>query len=187
MIKENHISDGESGSASMIFSTVHRCKGMEYDSVQLVNDFITTDKLEKLKNTKEDINLKKITEEINLLYVAVTRTKNTIHIPETLLPKDFPSSSKIHLLKVVTAEDQKVIKDFRRQKTDSSDEKAYSVDEIRLKHKGAYNPWTEELDEELTTMFCSGIHEKDIAIHFGRTQGAIKSRIKKLQLEELYN
>ena len=187
LIKEKHISDGERDSASMIFSTVHRCKGMEYDSVQLVNDFITADKLEKLKNKKEDINLKKITEEINLLYVAVTRTKNTIHIPETLVAPDFPSSNKIHLLKVVTAEDQKVIKDFRRLKPDSEVKKSTSIDEIRVKHKGAYNPWTEELDDELTTMFCSGIHEKDIAIHFGRTQGAIKARIRKLELEELYN
>ena len=31
--------------AEIIFSTVHRCKGLEYDDVYLVNDFITEDKL----------------------------------------------------------------------------------------------------------------------------------------------
>ena len=31
----------------MIFSTVHRCKGMEYDSVILLNDFINEPKLKK--------------------------------------------------------------------------------------------------------------------------------------------
>lgn len=188
LIKEKHITDGERENAEMIFSTVHRCKGMEYDTVQLVNDFISTDKLEKLKNNskKEEINFKKINEEINLLYVAVTRTKNSIHIPESLVPEDFPVSDKIHLVKSISAEDQKTIKQLRRESTVPKSEKAYSLDEIRLVHNGAYNPWTTALDDELTIMFCEGMHEKDMATHFGRTRGAIKSRIKKLDLEKLY-
>jgi hypothetical protein len=47
-------------------------------------------------------------------------------------------------------------------------------------------PWTDELDDELTTMYCEGVNVKDMAKHFGRTRGAINSRIKKLELEELY-
>jgi len=31
-----------------------------------------------------------------------------------------------------------------------------------------------------------GVNPKDMAKHFGRTRGAITSRIKKLELEELY-
>lgn len=86
--------------AEMIFSTVHRCKRMEYDSIQLVNDFISEEKLEKLKEDKttEEINTTKLNEEINLLYVAVTRTKNSIHIPETLMPSDFPKSPQNSLI-----------------------------------------------------------------------------------------
>lgn len=189
LIKEKHITDGERENAEMIFSTVHRCKGMEYDTVQLVNDFISVEKLEKLKKNsrKEEINLQKINEEINLLYVAVTRTKNSIHIPESLVDEDFPISSQIHLLKSISADDQKMIKQLRREKASNTTEKAYSLDDIRLVHKGAYNPWTEDLDNELTVLFCEGMHEKDIATHFGRTRGAIKSRIKKLELAELYN
>lgn len=33
-----------------LFFPVHRCKGMEYDVVHIVNDFITEDKLEKLSD-----------------------------------------------------------------------------------------------------------------------------------------
>ena len=121
-----------------------------------------------------------------MLYVAVTRTKNSIHIPESLVPEDFPVSDKIHLVKSISAEDQKTIKKLRRETAETKSEKAYSLDEIRLVHKGAYNPWTTALDDELTIMFCEGMHEKDMAIHFGRTRGAIKSRIKKLDLEKLY-
>lgn len=63
-------------------------------------------------------------------------------------------------------------------------EKAYSVDELRLKHKDAYKPWTADLDIELTRMYLEGINTRDMAKHFGRTRGSISSRIKKLQLEE---
>jgi F-box protein 18 (helicase) len=92
-IKEKHVDEKEN--AEMIFSTVHRCKGMEYDTIQLVGDFITEEKLEKLKLDKKGLEASatKINEEINMLYVAVTRTKNNIYIPETLMPKMFPVSS----------------------------------------------------------------------------------------------
>jgi transposase len=35
-------------------------------------------------------------------------------------------------------------------------------------------------------MYCEGVDKRDIAKHFGRTKGAIRSRIKKLELEEIY-
>ena len=40
----------------------------------------------------------KLNEEINLLYVAVTRSKNEIHIPKSLMPENFPFSPHIHLI-----------------------------------------------------------------------------------------
>lgn len=88
-IKDMHIVDEEKHNADMIFSTVHRCKGMEYDVVTLENDFLNEATLLKvLKETKEqDLAKQKLLEEINVLYVAVTRTKNLLHIPEELMPQ----------------------------------------------------------------------------------------------------
>jgi len=191
-IKKKHVDNDEKEKAEMIFSTVHRCKGMEYDAVQLVNDFIYEQKLEKLKEGKkvELINSTKLNEEINLLYVAVTRTKNSLYIPESLLPKEFPQSSQIHVMRVISDTDKQQAKtSATEQKTDKKGiaaEKAYSVDKIRTKHNDAYKPWTPELDHELTVMYCEGVNIKDMAKHFGRTPGAISSRIKKLELKELY-
>jgi superfamily I DNA/RNA helicase len=194
-IKEKHIDSDEKEKAEMIFSTVHRCKGMEYDAVQLVNDFITEEKLEKLKEDKEkDLNRDKLNEEINLLYVAVTRTRNSLYIPETLMPAEFPRSAQIHILRVPTKEEKEQISAVaepapaisKEQKKEPPKTKTYSVDTARQKDKDAYKPWTDELDIELTVMYCEGVNAKDIAKHFGRTKGAIKSRIKKLELEELY-
>lgn len=187
LIKEKHLGNDEKGKAEMIFSTVHRCKGMEYDEVQLVNDFITEVKLEKLTNEKtEEINTTKLNEEINLLYVAVTRTKNRIHIPESLMPKEFPRSPQIHIVNVTEAGKQqpKTRGTWQKNyKANTNKEKAYMIDEVRMKHKDAYKPWTTDLDSELKRMYDEGIKIKDMAKRFRRTIGAITSRIEKLELE----
>ena len=185
-IKDKHVDKDEKEKADMIFSTVHRCKGMEYDSVQLVNDFLSEEKLEKILENRDaaGINPSKLNEEINLLYVAVTRTKNSLHIPEALMPEDFPVSSQIHVVKTDSEEEKQVTKQANRSKAEGS--KTFSIAEARTKNKGAYRPWTPELDAELTTMYCEGVNPKDIAKHFGRSKGAIAARIKKLELDELY-
>jgi len=185
-IKDKHVANDEKEKAEMVFSTVHRCKGMEYDSIQLVNDFLTEEKLEKIKEeTKEgELNVAKLNEEINLLYVAITRAKNTIHIPETLMPVEFPASSQIHILKELPEEME--VEEIHLGLLKEIKEKSWSVAESREKNRDAYKPWTTELDEELTHMFCSGINIKDMSKHFGRSKSAINSRIKKLELEDLY-
>ncbi len=88
-IKDMHIVDEAKHEADMVFSTVHRCKGMEYDVVTLENDFMNETTLLKLlkDSKKEDLSTQKLLEEINILYVAVTRTKNLLHIPEELMPQ----------------------------------------------------------------------------------------------------
>lgn len=188
-IKEKHIDNDDKENAEMIFSTVHRCKGMEYDAIQIANDFISEGKLEKLVTDikKDDLNFGKLNEEINLLYVAITRAKSSLHIPKTLMPFDFPTSKQIHVMRVVEQTDEKTSIQLPKNKlNDNGKEKAYSMDEVRTRHKDAYKPWTEELNDELTVMYCEGVNVKDLAKHFGRTKGAIRSRIKKLELEELY-
>ncbi|NTV82883.1 MAG: ATP-binding domain-containing protein, partial [Bacteroidales bacterium] len=195
-LKAKHVENDEKEKAEMIFSTVHRCKGMEYDSVQIVNDFITEEKLEKTKTDakQEEINKAKLNEEINLLYVAVTRAKNRLYIPEALMPKGLPHSSQIHILKDTTVEtkaERKPVKSYREfslngEKDWQKKEKSHTFDELRKQHKDAYKPWTQALDDELTIMYCEGVNIKDMAKHFGRTRSAILSRIIKLELEELY-
>tara|TARA_R110000850_G_scaffold218852_3_gene344465 strand:+ start:67658 stop:69562 length:1905 start_codon:yes stop_codon:yes gene_type:complete len=229
-IKEKHIDSDSKENAEVIFSTVHRSKGMEYDAVYLVNDFINEEKLTKLSKNFLEENREKINEEINLLYVAVTRAKNHLFIPKSLLPKYHKKSPHIHPIKEVvkikkpeddaieeitmnevmqimtgksnTRNTTETVKAYKvvdkksstttarlihpKEKAVDTSEKAYPFEEIRKKHTQAYQPWTPELDHKLTIMFCEKVSIKSIAQHLGRTPGAINSRIKKLELRELY-
>jgi ATP-dependent exoDNAse (exonuclease V) beta subunit len=174
--------------------------------VQLVEDFITEDKLKKTKEDaekekdkkgdepKKEVNKAKLNEEINLLYVAITRTKNNLHIPEKLMPANFPASPQIKIIKEVRPEENsKVSKQTmplvlakKLSKQTSPAGKAYSVEAIRKDTKGAYMPWTDELDKELTVLFMDNMNLRDIAKNMGRTKGAIVARIKKLDLQSPY-
>jgi F-box protein, helicase, 18 len=187
-IKAKHVSNDEKEKAEVIFSTVHRCKGMEYDSVQLVNDFITELKIEKLCNDPKakEVQGAKLNEEINLLYVAITRTKNSLYIPDVLLPSGFINSPQVHVLKTVVEEENVLPsknKIYQRQFTNSNTAAFQGRNLVPIE---SYKPWTKELDSELAKMFREGLLIKDIAKHFGRTISSVASRIKKLELHENY-
>ena len=191
-IRDKHVKDEDKDKADMIFSTVHRCKGIEYDEVQLADDFITEDRLKKIKEEKkkEDVNISRLNEEINLLYVAVTRAKKHIFIPDIMMPEGFPYSSQVNALPFKKQSKQPVsgttqkgrqapAKAFKTPLT----KRAYSYETVRDDYQDAYKPWTNELDDELAIMYGDGVSIAELADHFGRTKGAVRKRIGKLGLE----
>lgn len=58
----------------------------------------------------------------------------------------------------------------------------YSVEEMRATHRNAYAPWTEEDDARLEQEARAGGTIDELAQRFGRNQGAIQSRLRKLGL-----
>ena len=198
-IKDKHVANNEKEKASIIFSTVHRSKGMEYDAVQLVNDFITEARIEKAKADKETpIKTAKLIEEINLLYVAITRTKNLLHIPEQLLPKEFKASAHIKIIKEVKKEDKYIYEPYEYYTNSYKEnekgtnhkqgkQKSFAENQVKKQSVKPYKPWNDDDDETLTQMYCEHKPVKQIAQHFNRTTGAIITRIKKLELHELYD
>lgn len=64
----------------------------------------------------------------------------------------------------------------------SDNSQAYSVDEIRKTHPGAYEPWTEEDDEKLIAEYQSGKTIEELMELFGRQRGGIESRLKGLRV-----
>lgn len=247
-IKEKHIDNDDKENAEMVFTTVHRCKGMEYDCIHIVNDFITEEKLEKqlaeinkgipsgkksrkeksprksasssnskAGSSKEIRPMEKLTngashkfarlnEEINLLYVAVTRAKSALYIPEDFVPVHFVPSKQIRVVKKTVDEDSKSPVYVRKQSSWESGKKrasaggshaggggktggkkpSYSMGERRKRPSDAYKPWTRELEHELSVLYCDGVTIGELASYFGRTKGAIQMRINKLGLESYY-
>jgi len=176
-LKDKHVANEDKHKAQMIFSTVHRCKGMEYDSVQLVNDFVGEERL-KVLIEKEDADPSRLNEEVNLLYVAVTRTRNHLYIPENLVPEGIGPTSSLHILKTEKkekdskSETDRAIRSYLKEKTQRSS--------VRETNKQSYQKWTKELDDELMQMHDEGIPSRLLATHFNRTTGGIRARLKKL-------
>ena len=84
-LKENQVEKEE---ANVVYSTVHRAKGIEYDLVELADDFITEERIKNYIVNKE-LSVEQIIEEVNIFYVAITRAKNVLYIPKKYLPEDF--------------------------------------------------------------------------------------------------
>ncbi len=178
-LKEKHVKDEDKAKAEMVFSTVHRCKGIEYDEVQLADDFITELRLKKMKEEKkkEDVDLARLNEEINLLYVAVTRAKKQLLMPDDMMPEGHAFNAHIKALppkkRAVTSTSAgsykrpTAAKPFKREQT-----------------KSAGLPWDHELDDELTILYGDGKSIAELAEHFGRTRSAVAMRISRLGLEQ---
>jgi superfamily I DNA/RNA helicase len=199
-IKSKHVENTEKHKAEIIFSTVHRCKGMEYDSIELVNDFITEDKLEKLKDKKElekefELNIPKLNEEVNLLYVAITRTKNAINIHEDLTPKAFKKTPEILVIEKKKTEKSSTTETNRINKPTYKRVVVYDKDEASIynevfepsttikKPKKAYQLWSKEQDELLKRLYQTGMSMTDLSKQFNSTKGEIWARVKKLGID----
>jgi len=99
-LKKRHIKDEHRAEAQLYFSTVHRCKGLEYDAVQLTSDFIKQATIDQLahdhaRKPTEQGALTRMLEEINLLYVALTRAKSVLYVPAECLPTGFAAGPGI--------------------------------------------------------------------------------------------
>ena len=189
-IKDKHVENKED--AEIVFSTVHRSKGMEYDVVQIVNDFVSEGLLIKQKENNNEENKytpAQINEEINLLYVAITRTRNRVYVPRTLMPVEYPHSHKIMVMKSFSAENVDCAS-TRKQTTSfvpynieqNFYEKVYdsTLSDATLQYKQATEKWTETHDTELTLMYNDYITLKDIASYFERTVEEVEVRLEEL-------
>lgn len=65
--------------ADLTVSTAHRSKGLEWDHVELANDF--PDLLDTTKDWDDDI----VGDELNLLYVACTRAMKVLKVPDVVI------------------------------------------------------------------------------------------------------
>ena len=86
----------EKEKAEFIFSTVHKSKGMEYDFVEMIDDFANINQLTPEEN-----------EEVNLIYVAATRTKSSLIINEKQVPDNYTNKAMNIMIKKTNNDNKK--------------------------------------------------------------------------------
>ena len=59
------------------------------------------------------------------------------------------------------------------------------IRKIKKEHKEAYKPWSREDDDELINLFFDGVSVGNMVEKLNRTKGAIRSRIRKLELTQV--
>jgi F-box protein, helicase, 18 len=89
LLKKIKATEKSKKDSRLIFSSAHKSKGLEYGKVYLLDDFLQKEEFESLLRIKSNIpeqsigktvSLESVNQELNLLYVAVTRTVNELFL-----------------------------------------------------------------------------------------------------------
>lgn len=97
---------------------------------------------------------------------------------------DLTDNMDIHRFAYISEKDVKRLRKYLKAYKQLLGEPAYSVEACRTDYPNAYMPWTQEDEDKLEQLFCEGKTTKELSEIFQRKQGAIRSRVKKLELEE---
>lgn len=201
-LKKRQVEDSARHTAQLFFSTVHRSKGLEYDLVELAPDFITVADVVKwhlrefspMRPTPAETVL--FQEQINLLYVALTRSKFKLWLPGDSVPLHhqlpacapgqpspivgYPGKGTTYL----TVPGIVVIEADRGKKKRGASGTA-APPEPPPPARANY-PWTVEDERKLTIGFCQDETVAALAAKLCRTLPEVKERIKVLNLAKKY-
>ena len=100
---------------------------------------------------------------------------------------DLIDNMDIRRLNVLSDKDVKRLRKYHKAYKQLSNLPTYSIAASRIEHPNAYKPWCQMDDDRLEQLFCEGKSIKELSNIFLRNQGAIRSRIKRLELEEKYS
>lgn len=92
--------------ADIIFTTTHKSKGMEYDQVIMCEDDFISNK--DISNPKNRLNNIRINEELNIYYVAATRTKKAISLASLDLSYVYDEKSEQETTKTYKTSGKKI-------------------------------------------------------------------------------
>ena len=60
-----------------------------------------------------------------------------------------------------------------------------AIKKIKKEHKEAFKSWTRKDDDEMLNLFFDGVSVADIALKLNRTKGAIRAKIRKMELTKI--
>lgn len=198
-LKKRQVEDAERHTAQVYFSTVHRCKGLEYDLVELAPDFITTEdviswhlrEFSSHKPTPAERIL--FNEQVNLLYVACTRSKHRLWMPSDSLPMNY------QLPEPKEGQTPTLVGYPGKGTTYLTHPGTVTPEPVRGRRKAAAKPapapvlpprsgkpWSEDDERRLTIGFCQDESVRALAAKLQRTPAEVEKRIQVLELREKY-
>ncbi|PSK89891.1 hypothetical protein [Taibaiella chishuiensis] len=124
------------------------------------------------------------TKSLNALMIKLVSSKSAADDMGMLLQEVVAKHLKLSYLLVDLGRKELEERILERIKTAT---KSYTKAGKQQAHKNAYERWTEEDDERLELLFCEGKSVRELMNIFARNEGAIESRIKKLELREKYD
>lgn len=179
-----------------IMATVHKSKGLEFDRVLLYDDFILA------VMSVEDIAKERCEDEINALYVAITRSKKHVYLGPKIqsfmnrLAAKFTDSPSISVVKTISQQDLRENWGDKWRIFTQDHRSIYSVEDI---------PWPASSDEhhDMSLLLDRKMTEMEQRQHLrklvlryhpdkfmpkfaGRIKGEILKESVKGRLEELY-
>jgi len=192
LLRKRHVEPELRHTADCCFSTVHRCKGLEYDEVFLCSDF-THEKMIHVFKDDPDRTSEELAEEVNLLYVAITRAKQKIHLPKEFVPESFKQPMRQSIKTIRDGDSMEKLDAAASRKewfTRKTGDRKPSGSAGKTLRKPAGNPtsagtfWNTTDEDFLKKEYKKGTPLRVIADSLGRTRGSISSRLKHLRLIE---
>lgn len=157
-IRECSVAPEHRDRAEMVFSTVHKAKGLEYDDVTMEDDFVNEPRVKSLAK-KPEVDRRALAEEINLVYVAATRARSRLK----------PSSG----LAGTTASSMELLEEPARRGKPRLQSK-------RCPKAGA--KWASADEALLKKLFSEGESLDRLATRFGRSRNAVHRRMVRMGL-----
>jgi len=199
-LKSRQVEDSERHTAQIFFSTVHRCKGLEYDLVELAPDFITTEDVInwhlREMGPQQPTEAERILffEQVNLLYVGLTRARFKLWLPLDSLPLNYRlPAAELGKPATLTGYPGKGTTYLTRPGT-------IVAEPVRGRRKAPAKPagaapklparagltWSVDDERRLTVGFCQDEPVRALATKLQRTETEVAERIKVLELAERY-
>jgi len=166
--------------------TVHKSQGMSLDSAEI-------DLSKSFEYGMGYVALSRVRSLAGLSILGLNEMAFKVHPDVYEKDQEFMKISKDVEREIVVTNNSKKTTNKKRLKRKKNDRvrseqknprktKVYSVDEIRKKFAKAYTPWTKEEDNLLKKAFKQGKPVSSLVEIFGRKEGAIRSRLKKIGL-----
>lgn len=122
----------------------------------------------------------RLNEELNLLYVAVTRARLLLHIPESLMPGDLPVSPHVIVQAVRESSGVRSRGEAGRPRSAGTNGKGYTKRTVSSRPSGTSKTWSKEEDGLLLRLYHAGKTLHDIAKVLERTPTSVQMRLRKL-------